>query len=176
MYHKCLFHNCFLSSSVPVTVQVLWIQKWTRPIWPNGLCPHGTFSAALKIKQREKMWKTKICRKPGGERRGGTNNTVKRWKKMCGGGGRSTQRLCVCALSGVQLFATPWTTAHQHPLSTEFSRQEYWSGLLFPSPGDLLDPGIKPSALVSPALARGFFTTSAIWEAHRLQMPKEANI
>ena len=43
----------------------------------------------------------------------------------------------------------PWTVAHQAPLSTEFSRQEYWSGLPFPSPGDLPDPGIKPG---SPAL------------------------
>ena len=57
------------------------------------------------------------------------------------------QRLCVCGLSSVQLSATPWTTAHQHALSMEFSRQEHWSGLLFPSPGDLPDPGIKPSAL-----------------------------
>ena len=45
--------------------------------------------------------------------------------------------------SHVQLFATPWTVACQAPLSMEFSRQEYWSGLLFPSPGDLPDPGIK---------------------------------
>ena len=49
----------------------------------------------------------------------------------------------------VQLFATPWTVAHQAPLSMEFSRQEYWSGLPFPSPGDLPNPGIEPS---SPAL------------------------
>ena len=40
---------------------------------------------------------------------------------------------------------TPWTVAHQTPLSMEFSRQEYWSGWPFPSPGDLPDPGIKPS-------------------------------
>ena len=53
------------------------------------------------------------------------------------------------SLSHVQLFATPWTVAHQAPLSMEFSRQEYWSGLPFPSPGDLLDPGIEPG---SPAL------------------------
>ena len=52
-------------------------------------------------------------------------------------------------LSRVQLFATPWTVAHQAPLSMEFSRQEYWSGLPFPSPGDLPDPGIEPR---SPAL------------------------
>ena len=46
-----------------------------------------------------------------------------------------------------------------------FSRQEYWSGLPFPSPGDLLDLGIEPASLKSPALAEGFFTTSATWEA-----------
>ena len=50
-------------------------------------------------------------------------------------------------LSRVQLFATPWTVAHQVPPFMEFSRQEYWSGLPFPSPGDLPDPGIKPRSL-----------------------------
>ena len=49
---------------------------------------------------------------------------------------------------------------HQSPLSMEFSRQKYWSELLFPSPGDLPDPGIKPMSLASPALAGGLFTTS----------------
>ena len=48
------------------------------------------------------------------------------------------------SLSRVRLFATPWTVAHQAPLSMEFSRQEYWRGLPFPSPGDLPDPGIEP--------------------------------
>ena len=47
-------------------------------------------------------------------------------------------------LNCVQLFATPWTVAHQAPPSMGFSRQEYWSGLPFPSPGDLPDPGIEP--------------------------------
>ena len=60
---------------------------------------------------------------------------------------------------------TLWTGAHQAPLSLGFSRQEYWSGLPFSSPGDLPDPGIKPATLMSPALAGGFFTTSATWEA-----------
>jgi len=50
-------------------------------------------------------------------------------------------------------------------MSMGFSKQEYWSGLPFPSPGDLPDPGIKPTFSVSPALAGGFFTTSATWEA-----------
>ena len=50
----------------------------------------------------------------------------------------------VQSLSHVQLFVTPWTIAHQAPLSMGFPRQEYWSGLPFPSPGDLPEPGIKP--------------------------------
>jgi len=61
-----------------------------------------------------------------------------------------------CVISCVQLFVTLWTIAYQVPLFMEFSRQEYWSGLPFPPPGDLPDPGIKP---VSPALAGRFFTT-----------------
>ena len=51
---------------------------------------------------------------------------------------------CVCVLSHVRLFATPRTVACQSPLSMKFSRKEYWSGLPFPSPGDLPDPGIGP--------------------------------
>ena len=57
------------------------------------------------------------------------------------------------------LFVTPWTVARQAPLSWQFSRQEYWSGLPFPTPGDLPDPGIEPMSPVSSALAGGFFTT-----------------
>ena len=56
-------------------------------------------------------------------------------------------RLCVCELSYVQLFATPWTTACQAPLSMEFSRQEYWSMLPFPTPVDFPHPGIEPTSL-----------------------------
>ena len=50
----------------------------------------------------------------------------------------------VTSLSRVRLFVTPWTVAYQVPPSMGFSRQEYWSGLPFPSPGDLPDPGIEP--------------------------------
>ena len=49
------------------------------------------------------------------------------------------------------MFATPWTVACQAPLPMEFSRQEYWSGLLFPSPGDIPNPGIEPGSLASQA-------------------------
>ena len=67
--------------------------------------------------------------------------------------------------SRVRFCATLLTVAHQAPLSMGFSRQEYWSGLPCPPPGDLPDPGIEPTSLTSPALAGRFFTTSATWEA-----------
>ena len=68
-------------------------------------------------------------------------------------------------LSPVQIFAISWTVAHQAPLPMEFSSQEYWSGLPFPTPGDLPDPGIKPTSLELPALVGGFFITSTTWKA-----------
>ena len=60
------------------------------------------------------------------------------------------------------LFATPWTVAHQAPLSIGFSRKEFWRGLPHPPPGDLADPGIEAASLMSLSLAGGFFTTSVI--------------
>ena len=78
-----------------------------------------------------------------------SSDEVQEWLCVC---------VCVCMLSGfshVPLFATLWTVALQAPLSMGFSRQEYWSELPCPSPGDLPHPGIKP---VSPSLAGGFFT------------------
>ena len=65
--------------------------------------------------------------------------------------------LCVCLCLTL---VTPWTVARQAPPSIGFSRQEYWSGLSYPTPGDLPDPGFKPTSLMSPALAGGFFTTA----------------
>ena len=59
----------------------------------------------------------------------------------------SSTKVQVKSLSRVQLFATPWTIAYQAPLSMGFSRQEYWTGLPFPSLGHLLDPGIEPMSL-----------------------------
>ena len=57
----------------------------------------------------------------------------------------------------------PWTVARQAPLSMRFSRQEYWSGLPFPSLGNLANPGLEPTSLKSPALAGRLFTTSTAW-------------
>ena len=76
--------------------------------------------------------------------------------------------LCCAVLrhfSHVWLFATQWTIAHQSPLSLGFSRQQYWSGLQWPPPGELPNPGIEPTSLMSPALAGGLFITGTTWEA-----------
>ena len=77
-------------------------------------------------------------------------------------------------LSHVQLFVTPWTVACQAPLSMEFPRQEYWSGCHFPSPGDLPDPGTKPTSLTSSTLVGGFFTTAPpgrVWSTRIERLP-----
>ena len=75
---------------------------------------------------------------------------------------RACKRVCMGAqsLGRVWLIVTPWTVAHQAPLSMEFSRREYWSGLPCPPPGDPPHPSIEPMSLASPALAGGFFPTA----------------
>ena len=70
--------------------------------------------------------------------------------------------LCAQLLSCVSLFVTSWTIACQVPLSMGFSRQEYWSGLSFPTQGDLPYPGIESESLASPTMAGGFFTTVVV--------------
>ena len=77
-------------------------------------------------------------------------------------------------LSCVQLFVTPWTVAHQASLTTEFSRREHWSGLPFPTSGDLPDPGIKPVSLESPVLAVSFLTAEPPEKPYPLQFSSVA--
>ena len=86
--------------------------------------------------------------------------------------------VCVCVLcmiSPVLLFSTPWTVAHQAPLSMEFPSQEYWSGLPFPPPGGLPDPGMEPVSLASPALTGRCSTTAppgkSSWMNEELLLP-----
>ena len=75
-------------------------------------------------------------------------------------------RACVLScFSRVRLFATAWTIARQAPLSIGFSRQEHWSALPRPPPGNLPDPWIEPAPVKTPALAGRFFTTGITWEA-----------
>ena len=77
--------------------------------------------------------------------------------------------ICACCVlshfSCIRLFVMLWTVALQAPLSIGFSRQEYWSGLPFPS-GHLPSPGIKSTSLTSPTLAGGFLTTSTTWDIY----------
>ena len=78
-------------------------------------------------------------------------------------------RVCVLSrFSHVWLFVTLWTIAHQAPLSMGFFRQHYWSVLPFPPPGDLPDPGIEPTTLMSPALAGGFLSSSTTLETDKI--------
>ena len=77
--------------------------------------------------------------------------------------------MCVLRrFSCVHLFVNPWTLVLRAPLFMGFPMQEYWSELPFPSPGDLPEPGIEPTSLMSPTLACRFFTTDTTWEAHTM--------
>ena len=86
---------------------------------------------------------------------------------------QGTMKVKVKLLSHVRLFATPWTIAHQVPLPMGFFRQEYGSGLPFPSPGDLPDPGIEPKTPVSPALQVDFFYLLSHWGSSKLSTAEE---
>ena len=79
-----------------------------------------------------------------------------------------------CMLSHA-LFATQWTVAHQIPLPKGFSRQEYWSALPFPPPGDLPDPGMEPASLTSPALQADSLRPSHLRSTPPTQREKEGN-
>ena len=89
------------------------------------------------------------------------------WRTQLHSGCTTSVKVKVKPLSSVWLFPTPWTVAHQAPPSMGFSRQEYWSGLPFPSPGDLLDPGIEPR---SPALQEDAFN---LWGTREVSLSTE---
>ena len=77
-------------------------------------------------------------------------------------------RHLVCVLCSVMSDSvTPWTAAHQAPLYVEFFRQEYWSGLQFPPPKDLSDPGLEPASPVSPVCRQILYQLSHMFRAHR---------
>ena len=110
-------------------------------------------------------------------------NVKQQWAKIF-----PRERVHDCVLSSAWFFVTPWTVAHQAPLSMGFSRQEYWSGLSFPPPGDLPSPGTEPMSLAFPALQvdplslshRGspsiFIQSSIIWALKRKEVVKHSTI
>ena len=105
------------------------------------------------------------CSPPGSSVRGqGLNLVPLHWEHrvLATGPPGKSLILSVCVLSHIHFFATPWTVAHQAPLSVGFSRQEYWSGLPFPSPGDIPNLGTEP---VSPA-----------WQADSLPLSHPGNL
>ena len=73
----------------------------------------------------------------------------------------------LCSVTHLSDSVTSWMVAHQDPMSVEFSRQEYWNGLLFPPPGDLPNSGIEHASPVVPTLAGGFFTTEPPGRCHQ---------
>ena len=153
----------------------------------DSLQPHGVQPTRLPCPwgfSRQEYWSRLPCPLPGDFPSPGTEprspalqedslpiETPRKTKFIYSGTERERECVCVCvcvcvrvrALSHVQLCATPWTVACQAPLTKGFSRQVYWSGLPYPMPGDIPDPGIKPMSLASPALAGGFFASN--WEA-----------
>ena len=144
-----------------------WIREQTLVFCIGRWCHQGSPSLYLLCVQMteghhkgnpdSQRWEGfKVTRKGPG--------TTKGWRT----GAVFAINLLLSCFSHIWLLVTLWTVAHQAPLSMGFSRQEYWSGLPFPPPGDLPHPGIEPESLTSPASAGGFFTTSTIWEAQIL--------
>ena len=88
----------------------------------------------------------------------------------------STNVTSCVVLSCFSLFATLWTVASQAPLSMGLSRQEYWSRLPFPPPGNLPYPEMEPVSLTSPALAGGFFTATTAWEAPMRSLQRQTSL
>ena len=132
------------SSSVSSLSKNLSLNTWRAPQFPVPLQPKLRLDSLCKA-QRIYLWKTPTIHITWSE--------------------DSFWIVCVlCAQSHLSL-CSPTDCNPQAPLSMGFSRQEYWSGLPFPPPGDPPDPGIKLMPLESPSLA-GFFTTNATWEAH----------
>ena len=132
----------------------LWYSaQWNTVSPPYPWVPHPwTQSSGIKNTQEKKFQKvpkskTWICCEPGTVYMALTLHWVVKVIRVCV---CVCARACVCCVqSSVQLFATPWTEAHQPPLSLGFPRQEHWSGLSFTSPGDLPNPGVRPASLVS---------------------------
>ena len=135
------------------------------PFFWTHLAPEGV-EIQLQPQRSFRVSKLHVCIMQT-ERRERRKETAQKSMRQTQHHESATLRVCVyaCWVSSVVFdSATPWTVAHQAPLSMGFSRQEYWSGLPCPPPGDLPDPGIKPASLESPALAGRFFNTRATWE------------
>ena len=131
----------------------LYKKWWILNHWLS-LAVHAAATAAKSLQSCPNLCDPTDGSPPGSLVPGILQARTLEWVQLC-------IRVCKVA-SLVSDFVTPWTIACQAPLSMGFSRQEYWNGLPCSPPGELPYPGIK---VTSPALAGGFFTTSAAWEA-----------
>ena len=107
-----------------------------------------------KVKEKKKLWYVYTVEYYSAIKKNTFESVLMRWMRLepivqSEVSQKEKHQYSMQLLSRVRLFATPWTVDYQASLSMEFSRQEYWSGLPFPSPGDLPDPGLEPR---SPAL------------------------
>ena len=144
-----------MAQKIPVPeVQLRWPSLWPRSCRHSGWQLSSSLFTCLV--STASQWKLHILQ---------SQSQFNKPTLLCGTLGKCLHVWVLRCFGRVWLFVTLWTAARQAPLSMGFSRQEYRSGLPFPSPGDLLYPGIKPTSLTSPALAGEFFTTGATWEA-----------
>ena len=133
---------------------VSWLQK------SHSTCPGKRWGGSTQTQQHGKVPLPAVPM--GVPARSMLRSLRPKWKKVK-----------VKSLSRVRLFVTPWTVAYQAPPSMGFSRQEYWSGLPFPSPGDLPNPGIKPG---SPAFQADAFTSEPPGKPSTHKMLRECTL
>ena len=150
-----------------------WRGAWPRLVWGNFQTPRGPHLSRCCDSKHTLSLAQWGFRAGAGTQTQEMNAVRVLWG--CWGGSAlvgGPQRLSVCTcdtlLQPCLTLWAPCTVACQAPPSVGFSRQECWSGLPCPPPGDLPDPGIKPMPLMSPALAGRFFTTNITWDAEEV--------
>ena len=132
----------------PTLSHLLWSLFWLQPF------DHGYDNFKIKAAFIRCLWRQVWGRRRTAGRQVPQYRVIKE---------KNSSRKFLSCFSHVWLSATLWTVAHWAPLSMGFSRQDYWSGLPWPSPGNLPNPGFEPVSLVSPALAGRLLSTTTAW-------------
>ena len=162
--HYCLSNNCFSGNWVKRVIANSLVVPFTTFIYSNSFLTCTWYSGIVVIIL---FYRWVVSNLPKVMQLGSSSGLGFGSKQP------DSKDHGLCMLSHVPLFATLWTETRQAPLFMGFSRQEYWSGLPFPSPGDLPDTGMEPGSLATPALAGRFFYHWATWKAQRLYCANE---